>query len=398
MINLHRGIDSVAPPVYFLSYSRKDKDDVRHIALDVMMHGIEIWQDINHLGTGITEDNIRLAIREDTQGLLLYITEQSVSSEFIQRIELPEAEQRSRQKDGYTIVPIFDMPIREAAEALNDCLTHPISDFNGVKVNETGEFRDLFNAGHKAAELILQDVSFQGSSTVCVGISSKQRVSEDVDLNLDLMGFFDDGIPTEDFWDSHISDALKSVKRTLVKSGTNIITLHAFCHLSLGLLFGYIFRRTTGFKLEIVQIGDKQEAAWSTESDPDISPLDSRELEGTLESRNLCVTLNLMSSDLSSVTRYLDNAPLDYRAMLELSPERYPSTISGEQAVGIALDLASKIKDMHAKYDTDTVHLFCAIPLGLAFLIGFNMNACGTIRCYEFDNARRNYIPSCTLA
>lgn len=88
---------------------------------------------------------------------------------------------------------------------------------------------------------------------------------------------------------------------------------------------------------------------------------------------------------------------ISIRAVLECLPITYPYIISGEEAVAIATELADKIKQLHAQYDTDTVHLFAAVPLGLALLIGYNMNACGTVKCYEFDNARRVYLPSCTL-
>lgn len=88
---------------------------------------------------------------------------------------------------------------------------------------------------------------------------------------------------------------------------------------------------------------------------------------------------------------------MSYRAVLELSPAHYPCTITGCEAVTIASDLADKIKEAHARYDTNRVHLFAAIPLGLSVLMGYNLNASGTIQCYEFDNARREYFPSCAL-
>jgi len=67
------------PPKYFLSYSRENIEELKIIAQTLRIHGIETWQDINNLGTGLTETNIRNAIQKCT-GMVFYATEQSVQS------------------------------------------------------------------------------------------------------------------------------------------------------------------------------------------------------------------------------------------------------------------------------------------------------------------------------
>ena len=116
-----------------------------------------------------------------------------------------------------------------------------------------------------------------------------------------------------------------------------------------------------------------------------------------LGSKNLVVKLNLVANDNASIAAYVGKSGLAYRVLLDITPPSYPFFISGGQAVCIARDLADRIKKIHAQYGTSTVHLFAAVPLGLAILIGYNLNACGSIQCYEFDNASREYHPSCVL-
>ncbi len=70
----------------FLSYSRKDLKDVKVIAQTLKAAGIRIWQDINSLDFGPTEDQIRNAIKKDCFSLLYYITKNSVGSKFIRDI------------------------------------------------------------------------------------------------------------------------------------------------------------------------------------------------------------------------------------------------------------------------------------------------------------------------
>jgi hypothetical protein len=158
-----------------------------------------------------------------------------------------------------------------------------------------------------------------------------------------------------------------------------------------------MFLKTTGYKLEIEQVTNGEPTIWSTDANREPNPLRVSELPGALGSRELCVKINLMSADDRSVARHTEKSNMSYRAVLELSPTRYPCTITGCEAVTIASNLADKIKEAHARYDTNRVHLFAAIPLGLSVLIGYYLNASGTIQCYEFDNARREYFPSCVL-
>ena len=42
------------PPKIFISYSRKDLNDIKLIVRTLMIHGIKTWQDINNLGAGLT--------------------------------------------------------------------------------------------------------------------------------------------------------------------------------------------------------------------------------------------------------------------------------------------------------------------------------------------------------
>ncbi len=387
----------MSAPKYFLSYSRKDIEEIRGIGQTLMLHGIDIWQDISNLGTGIAESKIRKAIKDEVNGLLLLATQHSVCSSFIKSVELPEADKRFKRDDDFQIVPVFGLPIEDTNKALSGCLTVPISNFNGAKIECIGQEYNVITAAQRAAEIILEDSIFNASNPLCIGISSKQIISSDVSLHLNFMSFFEEGLPDTNIWDNRFTVALTKVKSILVKRNRLSIRLYAFCHLSLGILFGYVFRKTAGTRLEIEQFSKNKRLIWMTDANPKDNPLNMVEIPDTLGSRNLCIIINLMSADNNSVARYAQENALTFRGKLECIPPSYPYYISGEQAVTIAAELADKIKELHAQYDTDTVHLFAAIPLGIAVLIGYNLNACGTIQCYEFDNAKRVYTPSCKL-
>ncbi|MFX0195986.1 MAG: SAVED domain-containing protein [Candidatus Hodarchaeota archaeon] len=387
----------MGPPKFFLSYSRKNLDDLRTIARTLMIHGIRIWQDINNLGTGVTEHKIREAIQQMCSGLVFYSTALSVQSSMIRKIELPEAEARHKKDPSFHIVPIFRLSVKETDEALKGCLRIPISNFNGAKVEPKGQVDDVLVAAQEAAKIILNEIEINEIPPLPIGLASKQKTGENVVLDLDFTSFFSNGLPSQEVWDKEFSSALVRVKNALVLKKMAHLRLYSFAHLSLGFLFGYIFRERTGFKLEIEQISDGKREIWSTSALPEENPFEMSVLPGELDSKNLCVKISLMSNDRSSLPSYANKSGFSFRALLELSPPNFPYIISSGQAVEIANQLANKIKQMHAEYGTNTVHIFAAIPLGLALLIGYKLNACGKIQCYEFDNSSLEYSPSCTL-
>ena len=71
------------PPKFFLSHCRKDVEELKIIARILMAHGIRTWQDINNLGSGLTESEIRRAIQEDCNGLVFYSTADSLKSPMV---------------------------------------------------------------------------------------------------------------------------------------------------------------------------------------------------------------------------------------------------------------------------------------------------------------------------
>ena len=215
---------------------------------------------------------------------------------------------------------------------------------------------------------------------------------------MDFTHFFQNGLPGEEEWNSDFSRALHQVKSALLARSLTRLRLRTFAHLSLGLLFGFVFRERTGFRLEIEQTTrGKGSIILTTPEEAAPHGLSFSDYPAQLDSKNLCVNINLVARDDASVATYADKSGLAYRVLLNVTPPEYPHFISSGQAIGVARDLADRIKAIHGRYGTNSVHLFAAVPLGLAILIGYNLNACGSIQCYEFDNASREYHPSCLL-
>ena len=389
----------MSPPICFLSYSRKNLQDITTIGRILKAYGIRVWQDLENLGTGLSESRIRNAIQSETSGLLFYSTPESVSSEFVKQVELREAELSHRNNQNFFIVPVFNLPISETDSALKGTLTLPLSSFNGIKVGRTDVPEAIETAAHRAARLVLQRSIFKSREPLPIGLTSKQKSLPDVYLDIDFTPFFKSGLPLAEVWNNDFTRALHEVKYALFSRSLTRLRLRSFAHLSLGFLFGFIFRERTGFSLEIEQVTRGADPTiWTTSEEALPHQLSINHYPTPqLDSRNLCVKINLVASDDAAIAAYAKESGLAYRVLLDITPPAYPHFLDSSQAISVARELADQIKQIHGKYGTNSVHLFAAVPLALAILIGYNLNACGSIQCYEFDNASRQYHPSCLL-
>ncbi len=381
-------------PKFFLSYSHKDVEDIAIIARTLMIHGIKTWQDINSLGSGLTEAEIRRAIQEECVGLIFYSTDDSLKATMIRDVELKVAEERFLKDKNFHIVPIFRSGIDESNNALNGCLKTKISDFNGAIVKDN----DLVTAAQRAASLVLKNLSFPTKDFLSVGLVSYQKNSDDVALDLDFTPYFVESLPLEKTWNSEFLPAIISLKESLLSKRNTKLRLFSRAHLSFGFMLGYIFRDRTGFVIEAEQINKPNREIWSNQAKEDSNPLKIECTQVTnFDAKDIVVNLNITSNDNNSFTNYVQKSGLRYRALIEAKPSFYPFLISNGQAIAVARELTNKIKEAHGTYNTNVVHLFAAVPFGLAIMIGHQLNACGRIQCYEFDKTKREYYPSVTL-
>ena len=316
----------------------------------------------------------------------------------MKQVELAEAVNTHRKDPNYFIVPVFRLPKSDTDTRLKDILTMPVSSFNGAKVNTVASPQAIRDVAHTAAELIVRRVVLQPCDPLPLGLASKQAAPLDVSLDLDFTPMFSDGLPSAEEWNVGFPRALGRFESALVARSLTQLRLSTFAHQTLGLFFGFVFRERTGFRLDIEQVtSGKEPAVWSTSEKAVTHRMSMTEHPAQLGSKNLVIQLNLVAPDHTSFAAYAGQSGFTYRVLLDVTPPACPYFISGGQAVCLARDLADSIKKIHTRYGTKTVHLSAAVPFGLAIMIGHNLNACGSIQSYEFDNASRQYHPSCLL-
>jgi len=382
----------------FFSYSRKDLDDAREISKFLVSSGIRIWQDIRSLGLGNTEEQIQKAIWENCAALLFYATKNSVESDFIRNVELVEAFKKSKSDPSFAMVPLLGIPPEELNNKLQESLLGDLSRYNGAIVREeTG----LSVAAQEVRRILLRNLlKYVDDQEILISLMTWQRTPGNItpQLDLDWSNIFSyDELFSQSAWDNYVRSALMDLKDAMLDAGQLKIRIISKAHLTAGFAFGFIFRPVTGFEL-IVQQGDQwwsMKASVSEDSKVKIV-IDPCEIG----SKDLAVNISISRDVDIKLGEFIEEHEVKFRAVLYCRPESgagLNAVHDGDTAHAMGKEIGNAIRDTLSKYNISDIHIFAAVPLGLAYLIGSELNACGRIHLYEYDKVASKYYPSWTI-
>lgn len=376
----------------FLSYCRDDLSAIEELARILVCGGIRPWQDVKALSSGNAETEIRRALRDECFSLLFYATPASLSSDFIKTIELDEASRMCSILPSFSIVPVFTVPIAEADRALQGTMPVALSTFNGVVVGPT---ESLTDACVRVRRIVLKTrLKSWHATEISVAFMTQQRAPGGTSfaVSVDLATAFEAGVIIgKDFWTGYLRQGLLDLKNALLEAGISEIRLISKAHISAGLAFGFIFRRVTGFVLRVLQDGQW----WSNADQP--SPTRETDIFTTpndIKSQDLAVEISVSQDTQRGIQRLLKGGRISFRALLKCVPKDGVSQraiTSSSSAVTMAKEIAETVREAQGKYGTTDTHIFAAIPLGLAYLLGSELNACGRIHLYEYNKSKGDY-------
>ncbi len=382
------------PGPIFISYSRHDIDEVEVLVKALHKAGISTWQDINSLDAGLIETRIREAICDECSGLIFYATRKSIESDFIVHIELAEAMKKFKTDSSFMIVPVFKVPMDEADKALRGVVPNGISSFGGTVVVKDGEALDKVMP--RICQRLLGGIlSHEPDSMTNVAVMTYAPTPGDFEAMLDFnwKPLDSEELFTPSEWGTSIEQALTDAKDILISKGRENLRIHSKAHIQVGFAFGYVFRKETGFSLNIEHFDE----LWSTRTvDATRSHLTCKYRDGSVGRKHLAVSLSLTMDVENAVGGFVANNDI-FRAFLDFCPVDgiIPCKIPGDDvAAEMAEEIRNGIIEARGKYNVTDIHLFAAIPLPLAYMIGWRLNACGRIHLYHHDRGANSYTPS----
>lgn len=229
-----------------------------------------------------------------------------------------------------------------------------------------------------------------------VGFYSKSEFPSDIlyDYSIDFYSQIK-GTLNEIDWNK-FREEIEDLRKKIIKESQNhLIQIEALSHLTLGYIIGFVFRSTTGFKLQVLQRFKDLEEIWEYESTNNSKIEENIKINTKFSndnSKDLIICLEFTNKPVKHLAKeYLTINNIEYKEIIEFILTTPISANRVTPLVNTIINTIVKVKGIKM------IHLFGAIPLALAILLGYNFNAMPTIQLYEFDMAERNYIPSYKL-
>jgi hypothetical protein len=211
-----------------------------------------------------------------------------------------------------------------------------------------------------------------------------------VALALDWSSRFTEKEAAADVWTNTLLPALDRI--------ANAIRLHApgrnikafgIPTLPAAAAFGCAFLSTSGLRAAWRQMMPTQpEQLWSLSAVREDSRFTSRITAKDAGARDIAVLVSVADNVEPVFASHLKNLP-PLRAVVHIARQgKFPHLISSPaQATDVAYVVQDGIRTARRDYgNIGTVHLFMAVPAGLAFLIGQLLNTFGAIQTYEHLN------------
>ena len=392
----------------FISYrrspARKSGDLEALLVRDALRdRGIPTWRDLDDLDSAPTEDELNEVIGSvEIAGAVMLISPEIEKSDLVRKVEAPAIVDRFLRNDGFILQPVLiNLDYNDA----DDILGHSgdfqkISLFNIDRIARPSlDDEDARRIARALLRQRLQAIQKQSPSVpYSVGLFSRRSpFSRGLTLSHDVTPYFTgrDAVPTAY---EKIETALHDSAIALAATGNRIsVYAHGNAALPLGVLFGAIY---SPFVFDLVwkqATPGSEEEAWSISSEVAEISTAIRITKGQPSSENLVLAISVNADVTAAAAESLQAEGTSYRAAISIGltdgPLQRGCIISPQQGLKIARQAVDSARDQKAllRMKRANLHLFLACPLGLAVLIGQDLNTFGECTVYEY---RSDKIPA----
>jgi len=396
----------------FLSYRRVRQDEAALLIAAQHDHGIPTWQDVQNLDSVPTEDEVRRVIADPTiASAVLFVTPEVDTSPIIRNVEVPKIVQRAEANDGFFVVPLAagGLDYTQAAGITSNCLSaQNLADWNMHKVGAANlSPNDAAAIAHRVLVLRIQAIHRHVPAgehlQLALFVRRPPPFQCGVALSLDWSSRFADKQASPETWRdillpalTRIADAIRHHAPGRQVEGSGIPTLPAAAAL------GCAFSSTSGLPLSWRQFTpDQTDQLWSITSKRERSGFEPHITSKDPNARDIAVLVSVADNAEPLFAAYQRKLPL-LRALVHVTKaSSYPHLLSTPgQAADVAFVVHEGLRTVRREYgNVGTVHLFMAVPAGLAVLIGQLLNTFGSVQTYEHVtlDGSGTYVPAALL-
>jgi hypothetical protein len=380
----------------FLSYRSTRTHEAALLIAAQQDRGIPTWQDRRDLAEAPTGDELRHILSDSfTANAVLWITPDVESSDVIRKIEVPGILKRVRAENGFFVIPVCagGISYAEAGRVVDQQLTvDNLSDWNLRKVSADPIDH---NEAAAIAQYVLKrriqaiDKQLDPSLPFLITLHTRNRPAFEPGLALavDWSERFSGREAASATWQQFLLPALRDITdairrygngRRVVASGLPSIPAAT----ALGVAF--LAQARVGISWSQYTPGRPQQC-WNIEEPRVDAGFLAKTTERDIQARDLAVLLSVTEDVEPAFAQSVSTLPA-FRAITRIyppSPGRYDIRTAG-QASDIAVCVVEAIRAARQEYrPLGVIHLFMSVPVGLAVLIGQQLNTFGDVQTYE---------------
>jgi hypothetical protein len=406
----------------FLSYSHRDRSEAQQLFTELQRRGVPVWWDRVHLPRGrVTARELEKASRE-AAGFAFYLTEEAAESDWVREDERRHALANQRLDETFGIFPIFRAGIQRVTELMqsragdrSDLCAYDLSSFHGYVI-EPGASGDALDEELRAAATevlrsILGTLADRRPAGTHLRIGAATRggpalAGHPLDLLIDWTRDFPGDQGAGDYPSSTTAEALLRALQDLRGAVLHewpgrTVQVVAHCHLSMAFALGFLFRRNSGFGLQVVNpytgdvwYGPEQPLAalprfWSMEEAPSATPA---------ADDGIAAVISVSRPIAASAEQALAHRGLRVRETVRIEPAEGPSdhslaSLNEDEAHRAVMPLVERLGQERARGIRGPIHLVYAGPAPFAVLLGQQLSNLGEIRIYEWKDADAGFVP-----
>jgi hypothetical protein len=386
-----------ATGVCFLSYSRKRADEAALLVAALRDHGVPTWQDISHLASGQTEEELRSILTdENTASAILFVTPEVEKSDFIRNVEAPLVFERHLQRDGFWMIVVAagglhygDVPrvlgqrigpIDPAGWNTQELLQNPITDAEAAEIAEVALSHRL--------DAISKQLDLDDPLKLALSTRAELPMKPGSGLAADLTHRFAGRIAHPGAWD-HILRGFRFIRRGIQKRLPDRLIecsgpLCLPAAVALGVEFMPQSRLRAVWVQEQLKFGINPEV-WGLHVTKTISGFKEEMHPANIGGTDLALVVSVTHEPRAVIddVRATFGSTVPFRAFVHVHSGSRRQITAGE-AADIACLAANAVANAQSTFKVrGRVHLFLAVPAGLAFMIGQLLNTVGEVQTYE---------------
>lgn len=381
----------------FLSYRRTRIDEARLLIEAQHEVGIPTWQDLSDLDSGHTDELLRQALAsETTANALCWLTPDVADSPVITRTEIPCILARVDRNDGFFMIPVAagGLGYADITRTIGTYAgIHDVGDWNVRKANAdpiTAHEAAVF-ARHvlkRRVEEIAKQLATDSNLRLVINTRKTPAFEPGTHFLLDWTHRFHERLAhSPQDWVNHLIPALETVAQMCERHAPGRrVFAEGQCALPAAVALGSSFLSTRRLPLAWRQVSTGRPLqTWSIDEAPEPSGFSAQIRSGSVGASDIAL---LVSVTLNAEPAFAASRPRlpAFRGIVTVTkPGRFPHDLATPgQAADVARIIAEALQEARTTLQPrGALHLFLAVPAGLAVMIGQRLNTFGPTQTYE---------------